>query len=159
MTRVSAWFAALTRREQVLVATGGVLAALVVLVYGIILPTGTALDEAALRHRSSLERSGRLAQAMDMLKSAPAAVPGQASAGPVDQQVAASAADAGFVLQSNQPRGNDVTVIAIPNARPVTALGWLDGLADHGLAVEQVTMTPSPEGTVSISATLRRSAS
>lgn len=154
IARISVWYVALNPRERVLVTVAGALAGLVLLVYGIILPVGNAVDAAALRHAATVERSGRLLTEMKALK-APAPV-SQAQAGPIDQQVAASAESAGFVLQSNQPRGNDVTVIVIPTARPATALGWLDGLTEQGVVIEALTMTPSPDGTVSLNATLRR---
>jgi len=50
-------------------------------------------------------------------------------------------------------------VLIIPTARPSAALAWLDGLGTQGLAVEQLTMTPAPDGSVSVSVTLRRAGS
>lgn len=155
MGRVSAWYIGLTERERMLVSVAGALIALVVLVYGIVLPVGTALDEAAVRHREVTERAGRIAGQIEMLKAAPAPR-AAALAGPVEQVAGASAQEAGFVVQSNQRRGSDMTVIVIPTARPSAALAWLDTLAGQGLAVEQLTMTPAPDGTVSINVTLRR---
>ncbi len=155
MGRVGAWYIGLTARERVLVSVAGALVALVVLIYGIVLPVGNALDEAAVRHREATERAGRISGQIEMLKAAPAprAAP---LAGPVEQVAGASAQEAGFVVQSNQRRGSDMAVIVIPTARPSSALAWLDGLAGQGLAVEQLTMTPAPDGTVSINVTLRR---
>jgi general secretion pathway protein M len=154
IVRVRNWYTALTRREQVMVGSAGAIAALVVVVYGIVLPLGTALDDAALRHSAAVERSGRLLAQVEALKvPAPKAA---AAAGPVDQQVAASAEAAGFVLQSNQPRGADVTVIVVPTARASAALGWLDSLAAQGVVVDTLTMTPAADGSVSVKATLRR---
>jgi general secretion pathway protein M len=158
MGRVSAWYIGLTTRERTLVSVAGVLMALVVLVYGIILPVGDALDDAALRHRLATERAGRITAQLSGLKSA-ARANAAAPAGPVEQLVGASAQEAGFVIQSNQQRGADATVIVIPAARPSAALAWIDGLSAQGLAVEQLTMTPAPDGTVSINLTVRRSGS
>ncbi|MBB3861794.1 general secretion pathway protein M [Novosphingobium hassiacum] len=155
MGRLSAWYIGLTARERVLVSVAGALIALVVLVYGIVLPVGNALDEAAVRHREVTERAGRIVGQIEQLKAAPA--PRAAVlAGPVEQIAGASAQEAGFVVQSNQRRGSDMAVIVIPTARPSAALVWLDGLAGQGLAVEQLAMTPAPDGTVSVNVTLRR---
>ena len=60
------------------------------------------------------------------------------------------------MLQSNQPRGNDATLVVVPTARPPAALAWLDGLAAQGIVLEGLTMTPAPDGSVAVNATLRR---
>lgn len=152
------WYIGVTLRERILVSVAGALAALIVLIYGIVLPVGNALDEAAVRHREATERAGRIAAGIDMLKRAPQ---GRAAvvSGPVEQVAAGSAQEAGFVVQSNQKRGADMAVLVIPTARPSAVLAWLDGLAGQGLAVEQVTMTPAPDGSVAVNVTLRKAGS
>ena len=152
------WYIGVTLRERILVSVAGALAALIVLIYGIVLPVGNALDEAAVRHREATERAGRIAAGIDMLKRAPQ---GRAAvvSGPVEQVAAGSAHEAGFVVQSNQKRGADMAVLVIPTARPSAVLAWLDGLAGQGLAVEQVTMTPAPDGSVAVNVTLRKAGS
>ncbi len=155
MARVSVWYIGLTSRERWLVSVAGGFAALVLLVYGIILPVGAALDNAAVRHREATERAGRIAGQLAALKVAPPARVA-ALAGPVEQVAGASAQEAGFVVQSNQRQGSDMAVIVIPTARPAAAMAWIDGLSGQGLAVEQLTITPAPDGTVSVSVTLRR---
>lgn len=156
MRALGTWYLGLTARERVLVGLAGGITALVVLVYGIILPVGAALDDAAMRHRIATERAGRIAAQLQLLKATPPA-PKAALAGPVEQVAGASAQEAGFVVQSNQRRGTDMAVLTIPTARPSAALAWLDGLSGQGLAVEQLTMTPAPDGSVSVNVTLRRS--
>lgn len=158
MGRVTAWYIGLTTRERLLVSVAGAMMALVVLIYGIVLPVGTMLDDAAVRHRTATERAGRIGGQIAALKSAPR-VTAAALAGPVEQVAGASAQEAGFVVQSNQRRGSDMAVIVIPTARPSAALAWIDGLSAQGLAVEQLTMTPAPDGTVSVNVTLRRNGS
>ncbi|MCX7285244.1 MAG: type II secretion system protein GspM [Novosphingobium sp.] len=156
MGRVSTWFIGLTGRERWLVAMAAGLTALIVLVYGIILPLGNALDAAALRHREATVRAGRITAGIAALKRAPVAK-AVALAGPVEQVAGASAQAAGFVVQSSQRQGSDAVVLTVPAARAAAALAWLDGLAGQGLAVEQVTMTPAPDGTVAVNVTLRSS--
>jgi general secretion pathway protein M len=158
MDRVNAWYTGLTGRERMLVSVAGALMALIVLVYGIILPVGTALNDAAVRHRLATERAGRIAAQIETLKSAPRAK-AAALTGPIEQVAGASAQEAGFIVQSNQRRGEDSAVIVIPTARPSAALAWIDGLPEQGLAVEQLTMTPAPDGSVSVNLTVRRSGS
>jgi general secretion pathway protein M len=158
MQRMTAWYIGLTTRERILVSVAGALAALIVLIYGIVLPVGNALDKAAVRHREATERAGRIAAGIDVLKRAPQGRAAVAS-GPVEQIAAGSAQEAGFVVQSNQKRGADMAVLVIPTARPSAVLAWLDGLAGQGLAVEQVTMTPAPDGSVAVNVTLRKAGS
>lgn len=154
MQRLTTWYIGLTQRERTMVSVAGALGALVLLIYGLILPLGHALDEAATRHREATERAGRIAAGLESLKRAPAARVASV-AGPVEQVAAASAQEAGFVVQSNQRRGSDMAVLVIPTARPSAVLAWLDALGAQGLAVEQVTLTPAPDGTVSVNVTLR----
>ena len=155
MQRLATWYTGLTQRERVLVSVAGGLGAVVLLVYGVVLPLGQALDSAATRHREATERTGRIVAGLEALKRAPA--PRSASlAGSVEQIAGASAQEAGFVVQSNQRRGSDMAVLVIPTARPSAVLAWLDGLGGQGLAVEQVTLTPAPDGTVSVNVTLRK---
>lgn len=157
MNRVTLWFAGLTGRERLLVGFAGALAVLVLLVYGIVYPLGTALDEAYARHREVVDRTGRIEAGLAQLKQDR----GQSGslAGPVDVHVARQAEEAGFVLQSNQPAGSDATAIVLPSTRAVAVLGWLDGLAQGGLAIDGLTVTPNADGTVAVRATLRRAGS
>lgn len=155
MRQLSTWYIGLTRRERVLVSVAAALGAFVLLVYGLVLPLGRALDAAATRHRETTERAARIVAGLEALKRAPAAK-AAVLAGPVEQVAGASAQEAGFVVQSNDRRGSDMAVLVIPTARPSAVLAWLDGLGAKGLTIEQVTMTPAPDGTVSVNVTLRR---
>lgn len=150
------WFVALTERERLLVSIAALLAAAVVLIFGIVLPLSRAHDAAHLRHRAAIEASARLLAGLELLNSQPAS--SGATSGPLAQVAATSADAAGLVLQTNQPRGSDATTIAIPAARPSAALVWIDGLASRGVVVESLTMTPAADGSVSVNATMRQAA-
>ena len=154
MGRATTWYSGLTQRERGLVAIALGLAAAVVLLFGIVLPLGAAHDAAHVRHYAATQASARLLAQLAALE-APAPQPSTV-AGPLAQIVAASADSAGFVLQSNQPRGNDATLVIIPTARPPAALAWLDGLAAQGIVLENLTMTPAADGSVAVNATLKR---
>ena len=156
IVRVRSWYVGLTERERWLVTFAGGLAAVVVLLFGIVLPLGRAHDAAHVRHAAAVQASSRLLAQLAALE-APAPQR-TAIVGPVAQVVASSADGAGLVLQSNQPRGNDATLIVIPTARPSNALAWIDSLAAQGVVLESLAMTPAADGSVSVNATLRRSA-
>lgn len=148
------WFAGLTGRERWLVGIAGVLAILVIGIYGIVLPLGAAHDAAHVRHREAVFASARVLARLEALENAPEPAP--AGSGPVTQAVAAMADEQGLVLQANDARGNDAAQIGVPTAAPGAALALLDALAAEGIAAEQVTITPAADGSVSLSASLRR---
>ena len=148
------WFAGLSARERWLVGIAGVLAVLVIGIYGIVLPLGAAHDAAHARHREAVFASSRVLARLDALDNAPAAAP--VGSGPVTQAVAAAADAQGLVLQANTARGNDAAQISVGTAAPGAALALLDTLAAEGIAAEQVTITPAADGSVSLSASLTR---
>ena len=151
---VQTWFAWLTGRERALVSIAGALVAAIVLVFGIVLPLGSAHDAAHVRHRAAVEASSRLLAQLATLEAPSTAR--ATLAGPVSQVLAASADSAGFVLQSNQAQGSEAATIAVPTARPAAALAWLDSLAAQGLVLDTLTITPAADGTVSLNAVLHR---
>lgn len=155
--QVRLWHAGLTQRERLLVNVAAGLALAVLVVFGLILPLARAHDEAHARHAAAVESSSRLLAQLELLKG-PAA-PRTAAAGPVAQIVASSADAAGLVLQSNQPRGNDATLIVVPTARPGAALSWIESLAGEGVVLDNLAITPAADGSVSVNATLRRAGS
>jgi general secretion pathway protein M len=156
IVRIRTRYDALSARERWLVSFAVVLAAIVMLVFGVILPLGRAQDAAHERHAAAVQASSRLLAQLAALDAPPPRR--MAMAGPVAQVVAASADAAGFVLQSNQPRGTDAALIVVPTARPSAALAWLDTLAAQGIVLESLTMTPAPDGSVAVNATVRRAA-
>lgn len=158
MLRITNWFAGLTGRERVLVTLAGAILAAIILVYGIILPVGRAHDAATERHRLALDNAGRVQAGLAALKSARAAKAG--GGGGSLHLIIASEADAlGFDLPSNQPRGNDMTAINIPAARPQVLLRWIADLESRGIILESLALRPAPDGSVAANAVLRRAGS
>ena len=154
IVRVRTWYNGLTARERWLVTFAAALAVAVIFIFGIVLPLGRAHDAAHERHRAAVEASSRL---LAQLAALDAPAPRRTGlVGPVAQVVAASADASGFVLQSNQPRGNDAALLVVPTARPSAALAWLDSLAAQGIVLESLTMTPAADGSVAVNATVRR---
>lgn len=147
------WYFALTFREQALVGMAAVLAGLLMLIYGVVLPLGAAHDAAHARHREAVLAAGRVMAGLEQLQDAPAPI-GQG--GPVAQLAAQLAEAEGLVLQANDPRGNDGANVIVPTAAPGSALSFLDMLQRQGVIAEQVTITPAADGSVAVSAVLRR---
>jgi general secretion pathway protein M len=147
-------YAALTRRERLLLTVAGSLTGLVVMAYGVILPVGYAYAAAELRHRNSLERSGRIGAALAAIDRAPA-MRGSA-VGSIDTIVGQAADATGVVLQTNQLRSDGEALAGATGVRVAAAFGWLEALADSGLVVDGLTMTPAPDGTVAVNVVVRR---
>ncbi|WP_225010481.1 MULTISPECIES: type II secretion system protein GspM [Novosphingobium] len=152
MNRVIQWRTGLTLRERRMVDFAAALTASIVLVYGLILPLGAAYDAATARHDAAVRRSAALVANIKALEAAPLAK----ASGPIDQQVAATAQEAGLVVQSLQPRGSARVAVAIASVPASSALRWLDRLGGMGLAVEGLTLRPAPDGTVMLDLVVRR---
>ncbi len=151
------WYAGLTRREQRYISVLAALVAVLLLIYGIILPIIAAHGAAEQRHRSAVAQSGRVMADLRLLDAAPARPAGPLE-GPLHMFIAASAEAQGFVLQANQPRGDVATTIVVPAAVPTAALAWLNGLEARGIQIETATITPAADGRVAINASLQRPA-
>jgi general secretion pathway protein M len=156
IARVQAWYTGLTTRERTLVTIAGALAGLIVLIYGIVLPVGRAFDAADSRHVASVQRTERLMAALRLLDARPAGPASRTGTGPVAG--GRRQCRTGWVCAAiNQPRGSDTTAIVIASARPAGVFAWLDALAGTGVIVDTLTVTPVPDGSVAVNATLRRS--
>lgn len=152
--RFNLWLGGLTSRERVLVLAALAVTCLVLLVYaGMLL--ASAYAAAKERHASVVEQSARVLVALDAIDHAPRAA---ALALPLDRAVSASADKAGVVLQSVQLRGNGEAVVMLAGARPASVLAWFDTLPREAIVVAQATMTPAPDGSLAVSATLRPAA-
>lgn len=158
MQRVGHWYAGLTGRERVLVTLAGAILALIILIYGIILPLGRAHDAAEERHRLALDNAGRVQAGLAALKTGDA-VKAASGGGSLHLMIASEADALGFDLPSNQPRGNDMTAITIPAARPQVLLRWIADLEARGIILELMTLRPAPDGSVAANAVLRRAGS
>lgn len=158
MTALREWFAGRAVRERRLIALMGLVA---LFVLGWLLVIRPLLDaEAAGRERyaASIERLGAVRERMAALAATDGRrVAGARAIGAVDLFVAQSAAEAGFTLDRNAPAGADRTDVAIATAKPTAVLGWLNGLEERGVAVDQLSIRPAAvAGTVALTASLRR---
>lgn len=150
------WWGGLSLRERWLVGVAGVLA-LGVLVWGLARPAVAAFIDLESRHRAAIEREGRVKAKVQLLartpaKSAAAAVETQA----IDQYLAQSAGEIGLTLDRNEARGAGQATIAIATAKAPVLIDWLASLEAQGFVVDQLTVTPAADGTVGLTAELRK---
>lgn len=148
------WWQALSPREKRLVGVAGALAA-AVLLWLIVRPLVGYLGGLGEEHRVAVERAARVEAKAALLKggTAPAAT---MVAGSIDQWLAQSAGDTGLTLDRNEARGEAAATIAIASARAPALMGWLATLEAQGLVIDRLTITPGTDGSVGVTAEVRR---
>jgi general secretion pathway protein M len=155
---VANWWQALSRRERWMVGVAGVLA-LAVLVWLLARPAYAAFTNLEADHRAAIEREGRVAAKVKLLAQRPAS-PAMATndAVAIDQYLTQSAGEIGLTLDRNEARGQGQATIAIATAKAPVLADWLANLEGQGFVVDQLTITPAADGTVGMTAELRRGA-
>ena len=154
--RLKNWWLGLSQRERWLVAIAGVLA-LGVLIWGLGRPAVAAFVDLESQHRAAIEREGRVAAKVQLLEARPAkSVATAVDAVAIDQSLAQSASEIGLTLDRNEARGAGQATIAIATARAPVLTDWLASLEGQGFVIDQLTITPAADGTVGLTAELRK---
>lgn len=154
--RLQNWWIALSMRERWLVGIAGVLASGVVL-WGLGRPAVALFIDLENQHRAAIEREGRVAAKVQLLAQRPAkSVAAAVDAVAMDQYLAQSAGEIGLTLDRNEARGDRQATIAIATAKASVLTDWLASLEEQGLVVDQLTITPAADGTVGLTAELRK---
>lgn len=153
--RARDWFLSRSIREQRLILLMLGIALPVVAWLLVVRPLNAAYDDARKDQLEALTRHGRVLALADAAKSAPAR---RVRAGNADLQlvVTEAASQAGIVLQGTTPTGPNAIDISVTGGRAPVLAQWLAQFEARGIAVQQMTMTPSPDGTVNLSARLAR---
>lgn len=151
------WYFALTSRERVLVSVAGVLTAVVVVIFGILLPTMSALEQAKSGLDEAVQRRGRIEAAVEAasLQKPAAALPAQAD---IDLVVTQGAAEKGFDLLKPTNSAPGQVDFRIEQARAPALLAWLSELESQGISVSTITMRGGTNGSVTVEAQLRQTA-
>lgn len=149
------WFGQLSQREQYLVGIAGGLTALVILVFGIILPALSAIDNAKLAHDEAVQRRGRIeatVAAATASRAAGTAVGGAA----IDLIVTQSAAEQGFDIIKSANAAPGQMTFRMDQARASALFAWLASLEAQGVETQTITLRGGPSGTVTVDAQLRQ---
>lgn len=150
------WWSGLSLRERWLVGVAGVLA-LGVLIWGLARPTVAAFIDLESRHRAAIEREGRVKAKVQLLARRPAkSVATAVDAVAIDQYLAQAAGEIGLTLDRNEARGGGQATIAIATAKAPVLIDWIASLEGQGFVVDQLTITPAADGTVGLTAELRK---
>lgn len=155
MTAVRDWFRGRTGRERQLIVLMLAIAAAVIAWLLVVRPLDSAYDAALDEHLAAIDRHGRVLALAEAAKSTPSR---GFDANKTDLQlvVTQAAAQAGITLEGANPSGANTVDVAVAGGR-ATALGqWLAQFEARGIAVQQMSMTPLPDGTVNMSARLAR---
>lgn len=151
------YWAGRSGRERLLLMVAAVLAA--ALLGGLLLRPMLALGgDAAARHQAAVEREGRFAAKLELLKAPASAQAGAAvradAGGDLAQILAQSAGEVGLTLSRNEAQGRGVR-IAIAGGKVPVVMGWIAELETQGFAVEALDMTPQADGTAALTADVR----
>jgi general secretion pathway protein M len=153
---VQNWWAGLTQRERWLVGIAAVLA-LAVLLWALARPAYSAFVDLETAHRAAVEREGRVAAKVRLLSRRPApSVAAAVDAASIDQYLAQSAGEIGLTLDRNEARGARQATIAIATAKAPVLIDWLAALEAQGFVIDQLSITPAADGTVGMTADLRK---
>ncbi len=155
MTAVRDWYVARTQREQRLILLMLAIALPVLVWLLVVLPLNRAYDDAVQDHLAALDRHGRVLALSDAAKSLPAN-PVKASKADLQLIVTQAAGQAGIALQGTTPNGSNAIDVSVAGSRATVLAQWLAQFEAQGISVQQMTMTPQPDGTVSMSARLAR---
>lgn len=154
--RLTHWWTALSRRERWLVGIAAVLA-LAVLLWALARPAFAAFADLEQRHRAAIEREGRVAAKVQLLAERPAKpLDAAIDVVAIDQFLAQSAGEIGLTLDRNEARGQGQAAIAIATAKAPVLIEWLSVLEAQGFVVDQLTITPAADGTVGMTADIRK---
>ena len=150
------WWAGLSLRERGLVGIAGVLA-LGVIIWGLGRPVYAAFIDLETGHRAAIEREGRVAAKAQLLAQRPTkSLAAALDAVAIDQYLTQSAGEIGLTLDRNEARGTGQATIAIATAKTPVLTDWLASLEAQGFVVDQLTITPAADGTVGMTAELRK---
>ena len=128
-----------------------------VLMWGLGRPAVAAFVDLESRHRAAIEREGRVAAKVQLLAQRPAtSVATAVGAVAIDQYLAQSAGEIGLTLDRNEARGQGQATIAIATARAPVLTDWLASLEGQGFVIDQLTITPAADGSVGLTAELRK---
>lgn len=150
------WWAELSGRERWLVGAGAVLA-FAVLIWAVGRPVVAMMVNLDSDHRAAVEREGRVAAKVQLLAQRPQkSVAAAVDTAAIDQFLAQSAGEIGLTLDRNEARGDSQATIAIATAKAPVLIDWLAALEAQGFVIDQLNITPAADGTVGMTAELRK---
>ena len=155
MNKLSSWYAGLQSREQRMVAVGGISVAVLILLFGILMPLQSAVSSAVKRNETKREDLAWMRVNAPEVRASGGQLPADTGEAPVvlvDR--IGREAGLGTALRGTQPNGTGVRV-QLEAAPFDTLVAWLATLDErYGLAIESITVDRTAQpGTVNASIT------
>ena len=155
MNKLRAWYAGLQPREQRMVAVGGVCVAVLILLFGILMPLQSAVSSAVKSNDTKREDLAWMRVNAPEIRASGGQLPADTGEAPVvlvDR--VGREAGLGSALRGTQPNGTGVRV-QLEAASFDTLVSWLATLDErYGLAIESITVDRTAQpGTVNASIT------
>jgi general secretion pathway protein M len=141
MNKILAWYADLQQREQRMVAVGGIVVGLLIVVMGILVPLQSAVSTATTRNATKREDLEWMQANAPEIRAAGNQLPANTGEAPVVlvDRVGREAGLAG-AMRGTQPSGTGVRV-QLEAAPFDTMITWLATLDErYGLAIESITV-------------------
>ena len=151
------WYLGRTKREQRLILLMLAIALPVLAWLLVARPVSAAYDRALEDHLAAIDRHGRVLALAEAARSAPARRI-QSNKADLQLVVTEAASQAGITLQGTIPTGPNGVDVTVSGGRATALAQWLAQFEAQGIKVQQMTMTPLPDGTVNMSARLARGA-
>ena len=149
------WCLARTERERRLILLMVAIALPVLAWLLVVRPLSTAYDDALSDHLAAIDRHGRVLALAEAAKSVPARRVG-ASKADLQLIVTQAASQAGITLQGATPSEGNAVDVTVAGGQATVLGQWLAQFEAQGIAIQQMTMTPLPDGTVNMSARLAK---
>ncbi len=151
------WFSGLSVREQALLGIAALLGGLVLLVYGIALPSYAATKAAEKELDVATERRGRIEARAALVKQGPATAAKAASAlQSLESVISEGAASGGFEIATASALGVDEYSFRLASAKAGPLMMWLTNLEAQGIDLAEIKMQKIDGGFVSADIRVRR---
>jgi general secretion pathway protein M len=154
------WFSTRSPREQWLLAIAGILAALVLAVYGMLFPGLSAIENAAKDLDAAIERRGRIEARAEQYRKKPAAaalsVPALPDGKTLESFVKESALAEGFEIAEGSAVGANGFTFRMASIKAGALLAWLSGLSQKGVEATEIRLRKGEGGFVAADITLER---
>lgn len=157
---IRSWLVNLSLRERWMVGVAGALLACVGGWFVIVRPIQSGLRSSSDALAAAIDRQAGVAQRVADIRNIEArraSTPPTSSGASLDLVLSQSAAEKDLTLGRNEPQGRDATTISIANGRAPVLISWINDLEGSGILATDLSMRPNADGTVSLTATLRRS--
>jgi general secretion pathway protein M len=148
------WFAALTQRERYLVGSAAVLTAVVVGIFGVLLPILASIDQATSDLDEAVQRRGRIVALVESTQGQKNGA-SAATGADISLLVTQSAAEKGFDLIKSANAAPGQISVRIDQARAPALLAWLTELEAQNVAVRTLTLRSGANATVTVDAQLQ----